>query len=903
MVNCVQTGGPHGCKVSCKMSDSKPIAAIIPWSQVCRMLDKVQTAIKAAKKEMLVKFIIQFRDLLKKKLEKDPQSTDSFFPVLRILLPALDRARGAYGVKERKLAELYIRILGLKKEGNDAQKLLHFRKPKSEGGGETGDFAEVAYYVLRSRCDDKGNMTLLDVDIQLTSIAENYAAKKHEDVEKSLLMMLRKMTATEQKWLIRVLLKDMKLGIGQGTIFNAWHPDAKDYFDVNNSLEKVCKTLRDPTVRLHEIEVSLFSAFRPMLAERAVLEKVDTQMDHKTYYAETKYDGERSQIHKNKNSYKYFSRNGFEFTNNFGGDPNSGLFTPHFHGQFLPHVKDIILDGEMVGWSKKHGAIVSKGEHLDVKNLKEDGDLQVCLVLFDIIYLNGQVLTNLPLSERLEKLKTVLIPLEGRIQFSAKVEVTTKEDVIRVLNEAIDNREEGVVLKNPDSIYSPASRKGGWIKVKPEYVDSLVSELDLLIIGAYYGSGRRKGVLSHFLLGVAVPSNEVGGKPTEFHSFCRVGSGYTFAELGDLVAKLSPHARKGQAPPGVFVTREKPDLWINPAKSCIVQVRAAEVVKSEMYKTGVTLRFPRVEKVRYDKPWYDTLTTKELDSLVKEASGKLATKHLLDISDEPPLKRKALPKVEQISLPMHFRPADLSRVVKKDELFSGLEMCIMSGDEDYTKQQLEKIVVEHGGSLTQHPGGNTYCIITDTRSVRVNNYIATSTYNVIRPSWVISCKAKCCLVPWGPLDAIHVMEKEKKCMEELYDKFGDSYYEPTEEKTLKRVMENMKKEDCIPLTVEEMREFDEALCEMDETRALFRPVTAVFMDGEGQELASLALRLHGGFVKKSSSGVTHIVVSDKEESNTRIRPSEYQGQHLVTSKWVYDCIDKCKLLEERYYMP
>ena len=61
-------------------------------------------------------------------------------------------------------------------------------------------------------------------------------------------------------------------------------------------------------MRLHEIEVSLFSAFRPMLAERAMLEKVEAQMNHKTYYAETKYDGERSQIHKSGREYKYFSR-------------------------------------------------------------------------------------------------------------------------------------------------------------------------------------------------------------------------------------------------------------------------------------------------------------------------------------------------------------------------------------------------------------------------------------------------------------------------------------------------------------------------------------------------------------------------------------------------------------------
>ncbi|XP_042224034.1 DNA ligase 4-like isoform X2 [Homarus americanus] len=805
---------------------SSIIASLIPWSHVCRMLDKVQSSVRASKKEMLLKFIRQFRELLKKKLQEDPNAPDSFFPVMRILLPALDRARGAYGVKERKLAELYIRILGLKKEGNDAQKLLHFRKPNSSAGSESGDFAEVAYYVLKNRCPDKGDMTLHDVDLQLTSIAENYASKKHEEVERSLMTMLRSMTATEQKWLMRVLLKDMRLGIGQGAIFNAWHPDAKDFYDVNNNLEKVCKTLRDPTIRLHEIEVSLFSAFRPMLAQQAVLDKVETQMDHKPFYAETKYDGERSQIHKKGNVYKYFSRNAHEFTSNFGGDRNSGLFTPYLHPLILPHVKEVILDGEMMGWSKTHKSIVSKGEHLDVKNLREEGDWHVCFCVFDIVYLNGEVLSNLPLRDRIEKIKTVIKPLEGRVMLSTRTYVKSKEDVIRVLNEAIDKREEGVVLKDPDSVYRPASRKGGWIKVKPEYVNSLVPELDLVIIGGYYGKGRHQGVLSHFLLGVAVPSGVPGGKPREFHSFCRIGSGYTVAELGELVDKLSPHTKVGQQPKNVVVSREKPDVWIDPVKSYIVQVRAAEIVKSDLYQAKVTLRFPRVEKVRYDKPWYDTLTTTELDQLVKEASGKLATKHYIDGGDEPSAKRKTQAKIEQPSLPLHFRPADLSNVVKKGEIFSGLEMCVMGGSDDNTKQQLETLLVEHGGSFTQHPGQNTHCIVTNTMSIRVKNY--SSKHNVVRPSWIEDCTKSSRLLPWGPLDVMHLQKKEKSHMRDLFDIFGDSYTEPANKKSLKRVMDNMKKESWTPLSAEEMCELDEKTCDPLETRGLFRLITAFF---------------------------------------------------------------------------
>ncbi|KAK8730552.1 hypothetical protein OTU49_008063, partial [Cherax quadricarinatus] len=811
-----------------QMSGGCSVDSIIPWAQVCRMLDKVQSAVRASKREMLQKFIKNFRECLQKKLQQDPNAPDSFFPVLRILLPALDRSRGAYGVKERKLAELYIRILGLKKEGNDAQKLLHFRKPKSASGSETGDFAEVAYYVLKSRCPDSGNMSLRDVDTHLTSIAENYSAKRHEEVERSLLVMLRSMTATEQKWLIRVLLKDMRLGIGQNAILNAWHPDAKDFYDVNNSLEKVCKTLQNPSVRLHEIEVSLLSAFRPMLAERAIIEKVEAQMAHKAFYSETKYDGERSQIHKKGNVYKYFSRNGFDFTSNFGGDRDCGLFTPHLHPLFPAHVKEVILDGEMVGWSKKHNRIVSKGEHMDVKNLREDGDWHVCFCVFDIIYLNGQVMTNLPLSERLDKLRTVINPLEGRVMFSTTTLVKSKEDVVKLLNEAIDNREEGLVLKDPDSVYRPASRKGGWIKVKPEYVDSLVPELDLLIIGGYYGKGRHQGVLSHFLLGVAVPNEEPGGKPCEFHSFCRIGSGYTAAELSDLVDKLRPNTRVGHQPRNIVVSREKPDVWIEPVKSYIVQVRAAEIVKSDLYQAGVTLRFPRVEKVRYDKPWYDTLTTVQLDQLVKEASGKLATKHYIDGGDEPSAKRKSPTKAEHPSLPLHYTPAEISKVVKKDEILSGLEMCVMGHSDEYTKQQLETMIVEHGGSFTQHPGQNTHCIITNTVSIRVKNYIQSGKHNIIRPSWIEACSKSSRLLPWGPLDVIHVQDKENEHMKELFDEFGDSYTEPADEKSLKRIMDNMKNESWTPLSVDEMCKLDEQICEPGDARALFRRIKAFF---------------------------------------------------------------------------
>jgi DNA ligase-4 len=89
------------------------------------------------------------------------------------------------------------------------------------------------------------------------------------------------------------------------------------------------------------------------------------------------------------------------------------------------------------------------------------------------------------------------------------------------LNDAIDWREEGIMVKDPESIYKPATRKGGWYKLKPEYVAGLMDELDVLVVGGYFGVGSRSQMLSHFLCAVAVPAAD-GERPTVFHSFCRV---------------------------------------------------------------------------------------------------------------------------------------------------------------------------------------------------------------------------------------------------------------------------------------------------------------------------------------------------------------------------------------------
>ena len=191
----------------------------------------------------------------------------------------------------------------------------------------------------------------------------------------------------------------------------------------------------------------------------------------------------------------------------------------------------------------------------------------------------------------------------------------TRETVKRLLNDAIDQREEGIVLKDPDSVYKPNARTGGWFKVnliccsiiapcfqmimflflsvsshmklKPEYQNQLMEHIDLIILGGYHGIGRRRNLISSFLVGVKIPSSDEQ-QPQEFHSLARVGSGYSdqqllklLSKLGNITVKYMIHAKslishkfiiephwkkwnKSSPPPMIKCGKEKPEVWIEP---------------------------------------------------------------------------------------------------------------------------------------------------------------------------------------------------------------------------------------------------------------------------------------------------------------------------------------------------
>ncbi|KAJ9575396.1 hypothetical protein L9F63_025654, partial [Diploptera punctata] len=291
-----------------------------------------------------------------------------------------------------------------------------------------------------------------------------------------------------------------------------------------------------------------------------------------------------------------------------------------------------------------------------------------------------------------------------------------------------------------------------------EYTDGLMDHMDLIIM--------------------AVPPKREGGEPNEFHSIGRVGSGYTMDELSDLLQKLSPHwqqVQSGRCPPGLFWTKEKPDVWIAPQNSYILEIKATEIIPSNSFKVDYTLRFPRVETIRYDKKWSDCMTLADFENLRKEASGKLYSRHIdaNETVEKSPRKRQRVTAKATRILGEQFRGADISDINAVSNLLESKEFCVLTGWKQLSKQDIEIKIVRHGGTVVQNPGANTSCALADEYTLRVRN---------------IEASGKCSV-------AKLTEEIEQKLSVE-YDEFGDSYTHPATEESLRYALEQVQKKGC-----------------------------------------------------------------------------------------------------------
>ncbi len=336
-------------------------------------------------------------------------------------------------------------------------------------------------------------MNLRELGILLDDLARGI--KTSEERKEMFLRISAKLSSCEQKWLIRIVLKSLRLGLSDNQIMKLLHPDAPALFDVSMDLREIIKLFTsDRPYEPGTFGINLFRPFRPMLAEREVLENVGGR----EFLLEPKLDGERCQLHylrvdSQTGKFKYWSRRGTDYTFLYGQDRTEGSLTPKIETDqgIDTSVQSAVLDGEMVVFDPILSKILPFGTlKTSAGAAFEAGKTETtphpCLIAFDLVYLNGVSLLQRPLSERIELLKTVIKPLPGFLEIIPRQIASSVEDLTSALETAVLEQVEGLIVKDPLSVYLPGRRDLTWIKIKPEYVEGLCDDLDVVIIGAYY---------------------------------------------------------------------------------------------------------------------------------------------------------------------------------------------------------------------------------------------------------------------------------------------------------------------------------------------------------------------------------------------------------------------------------
>ncbi|XP_076284249.1 DNA ligase 4 isoform X2 [Lasioglossum baleicum] len=886
----------------------------IKFKDLCNVLEKVTKTPVAKKTDILEKFIQECRRVGCELRTQDPNADVSPFPIFRLILPHLERIRGPSNLKEKSLANLYIRVFCLGKSSKDAKTLLEYKVPRT---GKVGrDFAEIAYRTLQNRLKrEASGLTIQQINAFLDNISNNEILKQKDETFK---ILLGKINALEFKWITRIILKDLKLGTRGKKILEVIHPDANSVIDVSN-LHYVCDTLFYTRLRYHH-DIEVFSHFKPMLLEKCKIE--DTKklfLKGEQYFVQYKYDGERSQIHMKDGRYKYFTRQGYEITNNpgYGETSSSGFMSSVFSRLLNPNCKSIILDGELMGWHKEKKLLGSKAMNFDVKKLSDSSHHQPCFIAFDIIMYNDTLLNNETYEKRLETLKSAFNEEEGSLMLCEINKISKSESLCQLFNESMKNKEEGLVVKRCDIKYKPNVRDGsGCYKIKAEYSDNLVTDVDLIILGGYYGEGRFMNLIKSFLVGVATPPDVPGENPTKFLSVVSVSNGFSMDTLRDLWNKFDGKW-KNECPANVIPPRlDKPGLWMSPEDSIIITVRASEMTRSNDYPTGYSLRFPRVTSVRTDKPWYNVCTTVELLSIVKDSRYvQKLTKRDVDHDDiEEHIEVKVRRTSKQRLRTYDNKPTMIniyeSTPVCLTRLFDGKEICVINGDDELAKERIEEILVQHRAKVVQNPLNENYCVIVgNVKTARAKDIIQKKIYDVVTLDWfkrVIKEENWYSLRDFLPWDLISCRESTKRRLAENYDDYYDNFLVNATEESLTRSLEKAEEEAKImELDLVQMNELDKELFDHGiSPYSIFRNIVGYF--NNLSDSSKYVFRFLSGTVKETlDDSVTHIFIDESpvsSELKSSLNDELQRRAIIVKSEWIEACFNERKLIPDEEYL-
>lgn len=523
---------------------------------------------------------------------------------------------------------------------------------------KTGDLGQVAYNVTEKKTQTALYSTSMTMDyvyqalMKIAKISGNGSIKVKTDIYTDLIL---NGTPSDAMYITRIVSGKLRMGVSDATILDAlalafMDPEKKETatnaYNFHPDLGYIADLLRKRKIEdLEKIGPEPMIPMKVMLAERLpdigdILAKMDGIAS-----LEYKYDGMRVQIHKKGKEIKIFSR---------GSEETTGQF-PDIVKNALDTFRDVslILDGEAVPFNPETGElypfqVVSqrRGRKYDFDQIhnnisidtfdaekdtnstfndwkgkfleKISDDIPIVVFLFDILYKNGEALHNVPYLQRRKILEDTFQP-NSSFKLASSLVTSDREDAEKFIEESINSGCEGIVAKNitDKSVYRAGARGWLWIKYKRDYEANLGDSLDLVVVGAFSGHGRRKGTYGALLM--ASYNNETG----IYQSVCKLGTGFTDEVLFNLPKMFAGYTVKEK--PANVASGLIPDVWILP--NFVMEIVGSEITLSPIHytaygiikeKTGLAIRFPRFTgKWRNDKKAEDATTVSEIINMYK----------------------------------------------------------------------------------------------------------------------------------------------------------------------------------------------------------------------------------------------------------------------------------------------
>ena len=486
-----------------------------------------------------------------------------------------------------------------------------------------GDLGVTAANILKQKTQttfSAESITLERVYDTLFKIAKLEGRGSQDMKIKYISSLLNDATTNESKFILKILLGTLRLGIAENTLMDALaiaftgeksnRVLIENAYNVSSDLGYVSEVVAKQGINgIEKFEIAIFNPIRPMLADRVKSEEDAIKKFQDEFAAEYKLDGERAQIHKKGNEIIIFSRSLEKITQYY---PDIVEKIPN-----LLICDECILEAEVVAINEDTGNFLPFQELMHrrrkYKLEKAVSDYPITVNFFDILFLNGKKIIDLPYIERRNNLLKI-VKDDKFVKVIPMSIIKNEGDVLEILENSINSGCEGLMLKMLQSPYRAGMRGSNWLKLKREYQNELGDSLDLIVIGAFFGKGRRTGRYGTLLLASYNSENDT------FPSICKVGTGFTDESLDQLYQILSPNVtiKKNSK----IESDMNADVWFEPSL-----VVASEITLSPIHKTGfnilrkesgLALRFPKFTgKIRSEKNVEDASTDEEVIALYK----------------------------------------------------------------------------------------------------------------------------------------------------------------------------------------------------------------------------------------------------------------------------------------------